>query len=211
MIIVGAGGLATQLMEDLIELKWENTVFWTEVETRYPFIADHFPIISTDQEVLEHFKNVSPEFILCVGKDKSDGRIKLADRFRALGGIHVSYISPFSKISPYGTSFGAGTMVLNMVNIEPGVKVGLACLINKTANIGHGCIIGDHCELGPAVILTGEVEVGDNSFIGTGAIIHPKIKIGRNVSVSAGAVVTKHIADNAVVFGVPAQVKYFKK
>lgn len=211
MLIVGAGGLATQLIEDLLELELKDIVFWSEVPTKYPFIEELFPLIKTDEEVRDHFTNVSREFILCIGNDKSDGRRRMSQRFKDLGGEISSYISPFSRVSPYGTKFGKGSIVLNQVNIEPAVVMGVECLVNKTGNIGHGCVIGDYCEIGPGVILTGEVELGDCSFIGTGAIIHPKIKIGRNVTVAAGAVVTKNIPDSVIVSGVPAQIKIEKK
>ena len=211
MLIVGAGGLATQLIEDLIELEIKDIAFWSEVESKYAFIRELFPVLKTDAEVRDYFANVSGDFILCIGNDKSDGRRRVSQRFKDLGGKIISYISPFSRVSPYGTEFGLGTIILNQVNIEPGVVMGVECLVNKTGNIGHGCRIGDYCEIGPGVILTGEVELGACTFIGTGAIIHPKIKIGQNVTVAAGAVVTKNIPDNVIVSGVPAQIKIEKK
>jgi sugar O-acyltransferase (sialic acid O-acetyltransferase NeuD family) len=211
MIIVGAGGLATQLIEDLVQLKMPNIVFWSETETKYPFIRDLYPIIKTDNEIIEHFDTVSREFILCVGTSGNGARKILSKRFKQLGGTIASYLSPFSRISPYGTSFGLGTIILNQVNVEPGVDMGVECIINKTANIGHGCKLGNSVEVCPGVIMTGDVSVGDDTFIGTGAIIHPKIDIGKNVMVSAGAVVTRNLPDNAVVSGVPAQIKFLKK
>jgi sugar O-acyltransferase (sialic acid O-acetyltransferase NeuD family) len=211
MLIVGAGGLATQLIEDFIELKKKDIVFWSEVKTKYPFIEEMFPILSTDAEASHYFATVSTEFILSVGNDKSDGRRRLSERFKRMGGEIVSYLSPFSRISPYGTHFGKGTIILNQVNVEPGVIIGEECIVNKTGNIGHGCIIGSYSEIGPGVILAGEVEMEEACYVGTGAIIHPKIKLGKNVTVAAGAVVTKNIPDDAVVSGVPAEIKFRKK
>lgn len=211
MLVIGAGGLATQLIEDLVELKRNDIVFWSETETKYPFIRELYPIIATDNEVIDYFKNTSKEFLLCIGKDKLNRRNKIADKFTSFGGAITSFISPFSRISPYATSFGNGTLVLNQVVIEPGVTMGTNCIVNKKANIAHGCHIGNDCEIGPAAILTGEVQLGDNCYIGTGAILHPKIRIGNNAVIAAGAVVTKHVPPNAVLSGNPAQIKYIKK
>lgn len=211
MLIVGAGGLATQLIEDLIRLNRSDIVFWSEKETKYPFIKELFPMISTDAEVQHYFSSVSAEFILCIGKDKLNHREYIAERFKDLGGRISSFISPFSNISPYATSFGVGTLVLNQVVIEPAVTIGNECIVNKKANIAHGCKIGNQCEIGPASILTGEVLVGDGAYIGTGAIIHPKIRIGQNAIIAAGAVVTKHVAENTVWAGNPAELKYTRK
>lgn len=211
MVIVGAGGLATQLIEDFVQLKMQDIVFWSEIETKYKFIGELYTIIKTDEEVKDHFSKVTNDFMLCVGTDKYGNRRKLSERFKQLGGNIKTYISPYSRISPYGTQFGEGTIILNQVNVEPGVIIGKECIVNKTANIAHGCIIGSYCEIGPGTIMTGEVELGDNVFIGTGAILYPRIKIGSNAVIAAGSIVTRNVPDYALVAGVAAEVKQIKK
>jgi len=47
-----------------------------------------------------------------------------------------------------------------------------------------------------------------NAWIGAGAIILPGVTIGENAIVAAGAVVSKDVADNTIVGGIPA--KYLK-
>ncbi len=210
MLIAGAGGLATQIFEDIVELKLKDIAFWSEIPTKYQFISDHYPLLKTDEEVVRFFNEISKSFLLCIG-GKCEVRKQLCERLIQLGGVLTSYISPYSRISPHQTHFAEGTIILNQVNVEPGVTTGKGCLVNKTANIGHGSTLASFCEIGPGVIITGEVELGEDCFIGTGAILHPKIKLGRNVTVAAGAVVTKNVPDNAVVAGVPAIIKYIKK
>lgn len=211
MIVVGAGGLATQLVEDLIEMKMTDVVFWSERELRYPFIADFFPILRSDAEVIAHFNKVSASFVLCIGNDQLGSRKALSDRFKALGGTIATFLSPYAHISKHGTRFGAGTIVLNGAHIEPGVTIGDECIINKIAKIGHGSVIGSYCEIAPDAMLAGEVVVGENTQIGVCAIVLPKVKIGNNVSVGAGAVVTKDVPDNVIVAGIPAEIKNIKK
>ncbi len=211
MLVIGAGGLATQLIEDLVELKSQDVVFWSETDTKYNFIKDLYPLINSDEEVKHYFENVSRDFLLCIGKGKGDGRIKMADRFTQLGGVISSFISPFSRISKYGTHFGEGVIVLNQVNIEPDVVIGNRCLINKKANLGHGTIIGADCEIGPCAIFAGEVEVGEDSYIGMASVLYPKIKIGKNVTIATGSIVTKNVPDNVIVAGNPAQIRVQKK
>lgn len=50
------------------------------------------------------------------------------------------------------------------------------------------------------------VEIGDYVFVGPRAIILPGVKIRKGAIVAAGAVVTKDVAENAIVGGVPAHV-----
>ena len=207
MLVVGCGGLATQLFDDLVELRLPDINFWSEVAVRYPFIGELYPILKSDAEVRDYFSRVSNKFLICVG-GKTEVRRQLRLRFEQLGGVATSYVSPFSRISPYSTSLGEGTLVLNQVNIEPQVRLGACCLVNKTANIGHGVTMGDFCEVGPGVIITGEVAFGSDCYVGTGAIIHPKLKIGHHVTIAAGAVVTKSVPDHSLVAGAAADIKY---
>lgn len=210
MIVVGAGGLATQLIEDLVQMELKDIVFWSERELKYAFIEELYPVIRSDEEVKAHFEKVSTSFILCIGNDQSGSRKKLSERFKKMGGIIATFLSPYAHISKYGTLFGQGTIILNGAHVEPGVTIGDECIINKIAKIGHGSAIGSDCEIAPDVLLAGEVTVGDDTHIGVCAIVLPKIKIGKNVSVGAGAVVTKDVPDNVIVAGIPAEIKFIK-
>ncbi|HDY85264.1 MAG TPA: acyltransferase [Methylophaga sp.] len=51
----------------------------------------------------------------------------------------------------------------------------------------------------------GKIDIKDNVFIGHGAIILPNVTIGPNAIVAAGAVVSKDVAENSIVAGVPAR------
>jgi sugar O-acyltransferase (sialic acid O-acetyltransferase NeuD family) len=208
MLIVGAGGLAAQLFEDLVFIHAQDTAFWSELDTKYLFINEQFPILKNDAEVISHFEKYSRSFLLTISS--IENRKKLCNKFTALGGRPTSFISPNSIISKY-IKVGEGSLVMSRVEIEAGVTIGKHCLVNKTANIGHGCTLGSYCELSPGVILTGEVELGDDVYVGARAIILPKVKIGNNVTIAAGSIVKKNVPDNAVVAGEFARVKFFRK
>lgn len=209
MLVVGAGGLAAQLFDDLVASNAQDVVFWSETETKFSFIKERYKLIGTDQEVTDYLENISRSFILCVGDVQN--RKNMAKKFKELGGRITTFITPFCDISPYGTSIGNGTLVLNKVNMEAGVTIGEECLINKRSYYGHECTVKSYCEIGPTAIISAECEIGEGCLIGIGAIILPRVKIGNNVIVAAGAVVTKNIQDNAVVAGVPAKLRYLKK
>ncbi|WP_462254642.1 PglD-related sugar-binding protein [Ferruginibacter sp.] len=209
MLFIGAGGLAAQLFEDLLKMKIEDAVFWSETETENIFIKEKFKIISTDEEVVDYFTNTSKDFVICLGDVKQ--RKKMAERFTALGGNLASFISPFGNFSPYVKSIGAGTIILRDVDVEPSVTIGELCLLNKQTNFGHGCKVGAFCDIGPMVTVSADAEVGDNCIVGMGTIIIPRIKVGSNVVISAGSVVTKNIPDYAVVEGVPAAIRFYRK
>ncbi len=54
-------------------------------------------------------------------------------------------------------------------------------------------------------LVTKPVHVGRNVWIGAGATILPGVSIGENAIIAAGAVVTKDVAANMIVGGVPAR------
>ena len=208
MIIAGAGGLAAQLFDDLVAINAQDVIFWSEIETKYGFIKQRFPMIKSDEEITDYFNTVSKSFLLCVSS--IENRKLLSEKFKQLGGKATSFISPNSIISQYIT-VGQGSLIMSRVEIEAGVTIGEECLINKTANVGHGCTIGPNCEIAPGVILTGEVELGENTYVGARAIILPKVKVGKNVVIAAGSVVKKNIPDNALVAGEFAKIKLYRK
>ncbi len=208
MLIVGAGGLAAQLFDELLALKAQDIVFWSEEETKYQCIKENFKIINTDEEVVDYFNNNSTAFVTGIWDIMN--RKRLTEKFLNLGGELTTYMSPFHYLSSY-TTVGNGSIIMHKASSESGVSIGENCIINKRANFGHGCSISAYCSIGPYSIVASDVEIGENCYVGMGAIIQPKVKIGNNVVLSAGAVVTKNIPDNAVLAGVPAKIRFIKK
>lgn len=51
----------------------------------------------------------------------------------------------------------------------------------------------------------GKIEIGNNVHIGCNSIIMPGVKIGDNCIIGCGAVVTKDVASNSIVGGIPAR------
>ncbi len=50
------------------------------------------------------------------------------------------------------------------------------------------------------------IVIGKNVWLGTNTVVLPGVEIGDNVIVAAGSVVTKNIAKNTIVAGIPAKV-----
>lgn len=95
---------------------------------------------------------------------------------------------------------------------------------------GYKIIVGDNCQISHNVRMytssadpdqdftktktkpekKGDIIIGDGVWIGANVFINPGIKIGNNAVIGANSMVTKDVADNAIVGGVPAKLLRLK-
>ena len=123
------------------------------------------------------------------------------------------------------TWIGDGTKIRvheGEVTIGPKSVLGQECTISayRRIRIGGQCVIADRAmfidfdhgvvEVERPIRLQGiymrDVEVGSNVWIGYGACILRGVRVGDNSIVGTNSVVTRDVAANAVVGGVPAKV-----
>lgn len=83
--------------------------------------------------------------------------------------------------------------------------IGEGTKIGQLVNIGHNVRIGRHVFISAGVIINGSVSIGDFSWLSPDCCIRDGIEVGRKVMVGMGAVVTKNVADNLTVIGMPAR------
>lgn len=79
--------------------------------------------------------------------------------------------------------------------------------------IGENCTIYQHTTFGAAHGENdedGAPTLGNNVMVGVGATLLGPVNIGNNVSIAAHAVVLHDVPDNAVVTGIPAEIKRYK-
>jgi sugar O-acyltransferase (sialic acid O-acetyltransferase NeuD family) len=119
-----------------------------------------------------------------------------------------SLIHPQALLMETGKiTIGKGCIITAGVILTTNIKVGDFVLLNLHSSVGHNCVLGDFSSLMPGARLSGGVILEKAVYIGTNACVLPNIRIGENAVVGAGAVVTKDVAANTTVVGVPAKPK----
>jgi maltose O-acetyltransferase len=123
-----------------------------------------------------------------------------------------------------GSTIHMGAIFYNPRNIKIGEDtiIGENCVLDGRDKL----IFGNHVDLASEVMIyNGEHDINDEKFgpmyapvviedyvfIGPRAIILPGVTIKKGAVVAAGAVVTKDVAENMVVAGVPAKPIYERK
>jgi sugar O-acyltransferase (sialic acid O-acetyltransferase NeuD family) len=204
MIIIGSGGFAKQLYDDLLsQIDSESLNFYDDVNKDVDLFLEKFPVISNNQEIKNHFNKIDNLYLLAIGIPTVKEKYHIL--LTKLGGNLTGIISKNAIVSKYTKSLESGINILAGSIIECGVSIHLGTNININCSITHDTEIGKYCEIGPGVQICGEVTIGDFCTIGAGAIILPKIKIGNKVIIGAGTVVNKDVPDNCVMIGVPAK------
>jgi maltose O-acetyltransferase len=105
-------------------------------------------------------------------------------------------------------SIGDQSFITGPMHIDLGARV----RIGDRVHIGHDVTVltVDH-EIGPptercGALVAAPVDIGDGCWIGSRVTILPGVRVGHGSVVAAGAVVTRDVAPNTLVGGVPARV-----
>jgi maltose O-acetyltransferase len=129
--------------------------------------------------------------------------VRIGARSGILGPLEITGPGDLRKLF----SVGEDTFISGPLHVDLGAEV----RIGSRVQFGHdvALLTMDH-ELGPASARCGRlvaapITVGDGVWIASRATILPGITIGDGAVVAAGAVVTRDVAPNTLVGGVPAK------
>ncbi len=130
-------------------------------------------------------------------------------------------------VNLYGCEIGDETKIGSFVEIQKNAKVGAHCKISSHTFICEGVTLDEEVFIGHGVMFINDREpraaangvllteaewsviptqVCRGASIGSGAIIMCGVTIGERALIGAGAVVTKDVAANVVVAGIPARL-----
>lgn len=113
---------------------------------------------------------------------------------------------PFYTDCGFNINVGKNVFINSNCNFQDqgGITIGDGSQIGHKvtlATLNHGIAPEDRGTLYPAPII-----IGKNVWIGAAATIVPGVTIGDNSIIGAGSVVTKDVAPNTIVAGIPAKL-----
>ena len=140
-----------------------------------------------------------------------------AQLYRLAGCKLAPRVAIHGRLSLYGTVHNkASNLSMDSgANVAPHCAFGVDGRIHLGRNVGvapYVRIFTTQHELGPAdgrstfSVLVRPVRIEDGAVLMTGVTVLPGVTIGRGAIVGAGAVVTRDVAPNTFVGGVPARV-----
>jgi acetyltransferase EpsM len=201
-VIIGAGGLGREL------LGW---IAGGSEETRKRFEVDAFISEADDAGTMCHgvpvihpdgWKGPPPRFIIAFAEPSEKKRIALA---LAARGWEAEIFIHESAVVGLGTKIGAGTAIFPLCRISSDCEIGEHVLVNGGSGVGHDAVVGSYSSLLGAVSVNGNVKAGEGVLFGAGSMVYPGKKVGNWAKIGLGSVILRNVADNATMFGNPAQ------
>ncbi len=208
LIIVGAGGIGTQIADMVDELNkyskdWNLLGFLDDDESKQGISVAGYPVLGKIEDA-HGFEDCS--FILAVGNSKNYYIRKVI--LKKLGfdvKRYATIIHPDATVSKH-SAIGCGSVVLAGARVMPNTRIGDHTLVLANSYIGHDCIIQDFVTVTNSACICGMTTIEDGCYVGANSSIRERIVVRKWSLIGLGAVVLEDVAPFSVIVGNPGTV-----
>ena len=209
LVVIGGGGFGREVLELIADINAATDSPTIEVvgvlDDGTPDTGLLAQLGTSHLGDTDALRDMEADIGYLIGIGACTARQAIDEKCRSWGRTTPVLVHPTAVIGRRSVELGPGTIVCANSTITSNVKLGRHVHVNPNSSIGHDATVGDYVTLTPQVAVAGHVTIRDRVFVGTGARVLPEVVIGEGVLVGAGAVVTKDIAPDLTVAGVPAR------
>ena len=202
--MVGCGGMGRETM-DLLDLcstgggSWRPLGFVDDAALTLPQEVNGFPVLGTTAWLGERRVGVA----VSIGSPAR--RASVVRRLRNLGCTSFpTLLHPTASVGRH-VVIGDGCLVMANAVLTTNVALGDFVIVNAGTTVSHDSVAADFVTLAPGAHLAGATVAETGVDFGIGAVTIPGVSLGQWCVVGAGSVVTRAVARNTVVVGVPAR------
>jgi sugar O-acyltransferase (sialic acid O-acetyltransferase NeuD family) len=193
--VIGAGGHAAVVASTLLAAGYEVAGFFDDAPDSWGTRILDLPVLGPVRQVPD---SGCTHGIIAIGDNRV--RKSLAQKVPL---EWITAVHPFAWVHSEAT-LGPGTIVCAGSVVQPGARIGSHVILNTRSSVDHHARVGDYAHLAVAH-MAGGASIGEGVFMALGSIVLPKIHVGAWATVGAGAIVTKEVAAETTVVGIPAR------
>jgi len=209
IVIIGAGGVARELLWLIDEINQSRDCYrlagYVVSDTGSLGSTDSSELLLGDYEWLEQHRGEID--CLAIGIGAPGARRKVAEELHQLlpNTEFPPLVHPSVLCDRSSCKIGQGVVMAPGVVGTVNLDIGSFALVGAGCTLGHETRVGTWSALNPRATLSGGVQVGDEVLVGSSSVVLQYLSVGDRAVIGAGAVVTKDVAPDSTVAGVPAR------